>query len=78
MLFFTLHVCKYYVSKNSLQCALCFLTMQCRPMSPHMVLIVCLFVCFWGLLSHTRIFHLYRDVTITGEGLRIWAYARHQ
>ena len=27
--------------------------------------------------SHSRIFHLYGDVTITGEGLQILTYARH-
>ena len=36
---------------------------------------VCLFV--WGLSSHSKIFHSYWDVTITGEGLQILTYARH-
>ena len=36
-----------------------------------------MFVCFWGLSSHSRIFHSYDDVTITGEGLQILTYARH-
>ena len=31
----------------------------------------------WGLSSHSRIFHSYGDVTITGEGLQILTYARH-
>ena len=31
----------------------------------------------WGLTSHSRIFHSYGDVTITGEGLQILTYARH-
>ena len=31
----------------------------------------------WGLSSHLRIFHSYRDVTITGEGLQILTYAQH-
>ena len=31
----------------------------------------------WGLSSHSRIFHSYGDVTITGEGLQIFTYARH-
>ena len=31
----------------------------------------------WGLLSHSRIFHSYGDVTITGEELQILTYARH-
>ena len=31
----------------------------------------------WGLLSHSRIFHSFGDVTITGEGLQILPYARH-
>ena len=38
------------------------------------------FVCFlfvWDLTSHSRIFHSYGDVTITGEGLQILTYARH-
>ena len=30
-----------------------------------------------GLSSHSRIFHSYGDVTITGEGLQILTYARH-
>ena len=34
-----------------------------------------MFVC--GLSSHSRIFHSYGDVTITGEGLQILTYARH-
>ena len=37
--------------------------------------LICLFV--WGLSSHSRIFHSYGDVTITGEGLQILTYARH-
>ena len=36
---------------------------------------VCLFV--WSLSSHSRIFHLFWDVTIVGEGLQILTYARH-
>ena len=40
------------------------------------ILFVCLFV--RGLSSHSRIFHSYADVTITGEGLQILTYARHQ
>ena len=36
---------------------------------------VCLFVCF-DFSSHTRIFHSYGDVIITGEG-QILTYARH-
>ena len=36
-------------------------------------LFVCLFVC----LDFSRIFHSYGDVTITGEGLIIFTYARH-
>ena len=31
---------------------------------------VCLFVC--GFSSHSRIFHSYRDVTITSECCRLW------
>ena len=38
-------------------------------------LIFCLLV--WALSSHSRIFHSYGDVTITGEGLQILTYARH-
>ena len=37
--------------------------------------IVCLFV--WSLSSHSRIFHSYGDVSITGEGLQILTYSRH-
>ena len=33
--------------------------------------------CALGFSSHSKIFHLYRDVTITGEGLQILTYARH-
>ena len=47
-----------------------------------------MFVCLLGFLffmfsfvqefsSHSRIFHSYGDVTIKGEGLQIWTYARH-
>ena len=36
---------------------------------------MCLFVC--GVLSHSRSFHLYGDVTIAGERLQIFTYARH-
>ena len=32
---------------------------------------------FLGLSSHSRIFHSYGDVTITGEGLQILTHARH-
>ena len=39
-----------------------------------LILFVCLFV--WNLSSHSRIFHSYGDVTITGEGLQILTYAR--
>ena len=35
-----------------------------------------MFVCL-GFSSHSRIFHSYGDVTITGEGLQILTYARH-
>ena len=35
----------------------------------------CLFV--WGFSSHSRIFHWYRDATITGEGLQILTYTWH-
>ena len=38
-------------------------------------LFVCLFV--WCLLSHSRIFHSYGDVTIIGEGLQILTHAWH-
>ena len=34
------------------------------------------FVCLFGFLSHSRIFHSYKDVTMTGEGLQILTYAR--
>ena len=32
--------------------------------------------CFRGKSSHSRIFHLFWDFTITGEGLQILTYAR--
>ena len=36
------------------------------------------FVClFGGFSSHSRIFHLYGDVTIAGEGLQVLTYVRH-
>ena len=36
------------------------------------------FVCLlWSLLSHSRIFHSYGDVTIAGKGLQILTYAQH-
>ena len=38
-------------------------------------LFVCLFV--WRFSFHSRIIHLFRDVTIAGEGLQILTYARH-
>ena len=38
-------------------------------------LFVCLFVC--GFSSYSRIFHSYGDVTIAGEWLQIYTYARH-
>ena len=41
----------------------------------HLLFSFCLFVC--RLSSHSRIFHSYGDVTITGEGLQILTYARH-
>ena len=37
---------------------------------------VCLFV-VWGLSSHSRMFHSYGDVIMTGEGLQMLTYARH-
>ena len=37
-----------------------------------------MFVCLnFGFSSHSRIFHSYGDVTITGEGLQILTYAWH-
>ena len=39
------------------------------------VTIICLFV--WRFSSHSRIFHSYGDVTMTGEGLQILTYAWH-
>ena len=32
---------------------------------------------YWGLSSHSRIFHSYGNVVITGEGLQILTYAVH-
>ena len=43
----------------------------------HVCLFLSLFLFVLGLSSHSRIFHSYVDVTITGEGLRILTYARH-
>ena len=40
--------------------------------SSHPLLFVCL-----GFSSHSRMCHLYRDVTFAGEGLQILTYARH-
>ena len=34
----------------------------------HLILFVCLFV--WNSSSHSRIFHRFVDVTITGKGLK--------
>ena len=36
-------------------------------------------VCFflWGFRSYSRTFQAYEDVTITGERLQIFTYARH-
>ena len=31
----------------------------------------------WGFSSHSRMFHSYGDVTMTGEGLQILTYTRH-
>ena len=31
----------------------------------------------WDLLSHSKIFHSYGNVTIAGEGLQILTYARY-
>ena len=42
---------------------------------PSIIFFVCLFV--WSLSSHSRIFHSYGDVNITGEGLQISACALH-
>ena len=50
-----------YVSKNILQCALCFLTMQCCPMSPRIGLFVCLFVL--GVYCPTREFFTYIETS---------------
>ena len=36
-----------------------------------------LFLFVWGLSSHSRIFHSYGNVTITGGGLKILTYAWH-
>ena len=35
------------------------------------------FFLFWSLSSHSKMFHSYGDVNITGEGLQIFTYARH-
>ena len=36
-----------------------------------------LYLFVWGFSLHSRIFHSYGDVTITGEGLQVLTYARH-
>ena len=41
----------------------------------YLVCLICLFV--WSSSSHSRIFHSYGDVTITGEGLQILTSAWH-
>ena len=43
------------------------------------ILQFCLFVCLcvWCFSSHSRVFHSYRDFTITGEGQQILTYAWH-
>ena len=41
----------------------------------NILLFVCLFI--WSFSSHSRIFHSFGDVTITGEGLQMLTYARH-
>ena len=42
------------------------------------LLLVCLFVCLFGVLRPTREFFThFWDVTITGKGLQILTYARH-
>ena len=39
------------------------------------LLFACLFI--WSFSSHSRIFHSFWDVTISGEGLQILIYTRH-
>ena len=48
-----------------------------KKMHTLMDIILCKFAVVWSLSSHSRIFHSYGDVTITGEGLQILTYARH-
>ena len=38
---------------------------------------VCFYFFVWGFSSHSKIFHSYGDVTITGKGLQILTYIRH-
>ena len=38
-------------------------------------ILVPLFVCLW-FLSHSRVFHLYEDITITDKGQQRLTYAR--
>ena len=49
----------------------------CLPY-PKPIEFVCFFVCFLGgFSSHSRIFHSYGDVTVTGEGPQVFTNARH-
>ena len=63
--------------KQSVNSCFCF----CFVLSS---LVLCVFIFFvffvlefWSFSSHSRIFHSFRDVTIAGEGLQNFTYARH-
>ena len=71
----------YYLKNNSInylkihaEINCCSLFFSLTYFGSSSVLFV-LFLC--GLLSHSRIFHSYEDVTITDERLQILSYAQH-
>ena len=60
-----------YIYNNSIEYAL-----QDIEYTSHILFVFCLFVCL-VFSSHSRIFHLYGDITIAAKGLQMLTYARH-
>ena len=66
---------KIFLYMTQTKSAICLsVTDSIWPTKPT-VIVFCLL--FWGLSSHSRIFHAYGDVIIYSEGLQMLTYARH-
>ena len=87
-LFWKVEIVLVYLKKRWMYFSKVFIntTMQTQYQSPcirlHLYIqsIQCrlfVYLFFWSFSSHSRIFHLFGDVPIAGEGLQNFTYARH-